>query len=686
MDIKNLKKHYRYKEIRETIEKQPIKSFGDIRTLAEAYYKDLDLHKKNSFPKAIKLLEDIKSKEKEDDNPSETLCLLGAIYKRKWEYEKDLNYLFKAIGNYEKAYIKKDKEWYYGAINTSFLYEILANEFKNKDLEYTKSLQNKANDIRNIIINEFDNKEINRRDDILWIKHTLAQAYLGIGDLKKCREKLEEANEIENNDWENHTTYKHLKLLSDLKNINDLSFLDILSSNSKHIVFDKKGLALSGGGFRASFFHLGTLAKLAELNILKDIEVISTVSGGSIIGVLYYLKLQKLLEEKFDKEITKENYIELVNDLINEFYNIVQTGIRNSVITEKIFSNTLLKIMNPFCSYSRSNKLGELYQKRFYDKYKKTMSDLIITPKDWEHKIEKFKPRFNNWNRINKVPIIVINATNLNSGHSWQFQASKMGEPEYMDDMEIDKNDRFNWVRYNEKGLQKEFKNYSIGEAVACSSAVPILFTPIVLKDLYKDYKLSISDGGVYDNQGFSGLLSEECDYIICSDASGQMDNQILSHTTIIKTNIRTIDIQMDKNRELMFENIQQKFEKGILKGFLFTHFKQNIRLSEIKRKNKIDSYNNEFYELMAKMRTDLDIFSELEVNSLMYCGYKFLEEALSQKTDKNNEIEEKWKFLSIEKYFDKDLKRKFFQELELSSGKSINKYTKKIKKWWYCI
>ena len=30
----------------------------------------------------------------------------------------------------------------------------------------------------------------------------------------------------------------------------------------------------------------------------------------------------------------------------------------------------------------------------------------------------------------------------------------------------------------------------------------------------------------------------------------------------------------------------------------------------------------------MAKMRTDLDIFSELEVNSLMYSGYKFLEEA----------------------------------------------------------
>lgn len=47
------------------------------------------------------------------------------------------------------------------------------------------------------------------------------------------------------------------------------------------------GLALSGGGFRASFFHIGVLARLAELDLLRPIEVISTVSGGSIIGALY---------------------------------------------------------------------------------------------------------------------------------------------------------------------------------------------------------------------------------------------------------------------------------------------------------------------------------------------------------------------------------------------------------------
>jgi predicted acylesterase/phospholipase RssA len=31
---------------------------------------------------------------------------------------------------------------------------------------------------------------------------------------------------------------------------------------------DKLGLALSGGGFRASLFHIGVLARMAELDLL----------------------------------------------------------------------------------------------------------------------------------------------------------------------------------------------------------------------------------------------------------------------------------------------------------------------------------------------------------------------------------------------------------------------------------
>ena len=45
---------------------------------------------------------------------------------------------------------------------------------------------------------------------------------------------------------------------------------------------DGIALTLSGGGYRAMLFHLGTLWRLNEADILRDVQRISSVSGGSI--------------------------------------------------------------------------------------------------------------------------------------------------------------------------------------------------------------------------------------------------------------------------------------------------------------------------------------------------------------------------------------------------------------------
>src|SRR5437667_8380874 len=47
------------------------------------------------------------------------------------------------------------------------------------------------------------------------------------------------------------------------------------------------GLALSGGGFRAAAFHLGVLKRLRELGLLREVDLLSTVSGGSIVGAYW---------------------------------------------------------------------------------------------------------------------------------------------------------------------------------------------------------------------------------------------------------------------------------------------------------------------------------------------------------------------------------------------------------------
>lgn len=56
------------------------------------------------------------------------------------------------------------------------------------------------------------------------------------------------------------------------------------------------GLALSGGGSRAMAFHLGCLRALDDVGILDQIRVLSTISGGSVIGAYYAYTPGKLAE------------------------------------------------------------------------------------------------------------------------------------------------------------------------------------------------------------------------------------------------------------------------------------------------------------------------------------------------------------------------------------------------------
>src|SRR5262249_54793417 len=98
----------------------------------------------------------------------------------------------------------------------------------------------------------------------------------------------------------------------------------------------KVGLALSGGGFRAALFHVGVLAHLAELDALRGVEVILCVSGGSIVGGHYYLEVRKLLQEKNDDDITREDYIAIVQRIERDLLAGVQRNIRWRVASEAL--------------------------------------------------------------------------------------------------------------------------------------------------------------------------------------------------------------------------------------------------------------------------------------------------------------------------------------------------------------
>lgn len=74
-------------------------------------------------------------------------------------------------------------------------------------------------------------------------------------------------------------------------------------------------LCLSGGGYRAMLFHLGALIRLNEIGLLKRLNRVSSVSGGSITAARLGLQWRSL---KFSAGIA-QNIFELVVDPIRAF-------------------------------------------------------------------------------------------------------------------------------------------------------------------------------------------------------------------------------------------------------------------------------------------------------------------------------------------------------------------------------
>ena len=59
----------------------------------------------------------------------------------------------------------------------------------------------------------------------------------------------------------------------------------------------KLGLALSGGGFRATLYHLGVIRYLRDTGKLEEVSDIASVSGGSILAAHLVLNWEKYTGE-----------------------------------------------------------------------------------------------------------------------------------------------------------------------------------------------------------------------------------------------------------------------------------------------------------------------------------------------------------------------------------------------------
>jgi predicted acylesterase/phospholipase RssA len=352
------------------------------------------------------------------------------------------------------------------------------------------------------------------------------------------------------------------------------------------------GIALSGGGFRATLFHLGVIEYLRHIGRLKDIKTITSVSGGSILAAHLVLNWEKYngTDEEFKQarnEILSFIKRDLRSYIIRRYPVTMLIGFLISII-RKIGLASIAGKLAAWLPSSNTKLLADYYHK--YLLQKKSLSRL-------EGK---------------KRPTLRILVTNL----------TRIGDNSFFDSK------GYHVQQSKAQQVNAQCPLVPMGIAVAASSAFPTIFealeiTPQLLSvrnDDLNPTRQFLTDGGAFDNLGLHQLLSEHIaspfDCLIASDASGGNDIDV-------ETDYRWLFPRLTRVSSILYRQVndlQKEFAQNNPRLLIF-----DIR-TIIDPDNELSPHVQRRLEFV---RTDLDKFSPQEIHCLLGHGYKVAKHAI---------------------------------------------------------
>ena len=381
-------------------------------------------------------------------------------------------------------------------------------------------------------------------------------------------------------------------------------------------MFDKDILcALSGGGFRATFFHAGVLRSLIRLGLKDRIKVVSSVSGGSIVNALFGLNFDNInTVDDFDRVIIapliefscKNPRNSIVNHQMLAFLNRIVAGI----------GATVSPVGNPL-SFFKTRQSSELFIEQM-DEYifkGKTLKDL------------------------SKNLRVVINATNLNNGARFRFDNTDFGDYKL--------------------GYSYGIDHMPISHAVMASACFPGLFAPFkldlrqhqfYLRDKNKTdssnpnmvpNQVYLSDGGIYDNLGYFSIDSElkrgKNGFVLISDAANRFCNTDESYG-LLNSIFRIKDILMEqvsnRDRNKIVDNLLDKKWSGVyFKLENSCRWYRNYKHEKCPDAPILPEFglSDSVVNRIAQIRTDLNKFSEMEIKCLVHHGETLAETSIAK-------------------------------------------------------
>lgn len=251
--------------------------------------------------------------------------------------------------------------------------------------------------------------------------------------------------------------------------------------------FENIAISLSGGGYRATSFHLGTLSYLSskkwfDVSLLERTRIISTVSAGTFIGVKYVTTIKKggTIEDCYKSVYSFMKNCDLATEALSYLSNDDNwhEGIQRSLI----------------------NSFSAIY----YQKFESEVFNLL-----WDEKEIHLKEICFNATEFNfALPFCFYKTENNNKKHE------NIGNRKIYIPLEVAKEIRF-------------------ADIIAASSCFPFGFEPINFPDdfIYADaknlkdasllpkyafdgdkieYPIGLMDGSVYDNQGIDAVVASE--------------------------------------------------------------------------------------------------------------------------------------------------------------------------------
>jgi predicted acylesterase/phospholipase RssA len=358
-------------------------------------------------------------------------------------------------------------------------------------------------------------------------------------------------------------------------------------------------LCLSGGGFRATFFHLGVVRALFEAGWLPHVADIFSVSGGSILAA--HLALHWKDFEQGEMFLARS--LELVR--------FAQMDMRGRILRRA-----------PIWwlpEHGRIALLEACYRRLFGN------ATLAV--------LASVRPRFH------------FLATCMDTGRLFAFNEeglSQMLEPEDQ--------------RWNELGgrlervkdpcdpatfVDEKFpmthslggKNEPLSRAVAASSAFPPLFPPLRLARESGGRMIRLTDGGVFDNAGISRIhgfvplrVKDAYQYIFVSDASAVFNDASKrswwseAFWSIVPRTVRTTDILMQRVASL--ESELWRRHKTLV----------TMRIQDEVKPGDVLDYKplcQNIQRRLPSVRTDLDVFGPDLVRALVQHGHEVAMKAL---------------------------------------------------------